>query len=376
MKAFTLSFDTNVWLFGKVVVSLQDKCKEMKKNDYSFRYVAFLLVVLLLTACGGDSGKFKLEGRLRNINQGEFWVYSTDGGIVGFDTIAVRNGRFSYEVELRAPTTLVVVFPNYSEQPVFAEPGEKVHIKGDATHLKEMIIEGTDDNERMTELRMELNETAPPDVQKVVSAYIREHLESPASIYLLQRYLLLTSRPDYKEAQKLVDMMLKETPENGQLIELQKQLKGLQGGALNSKLTAFTATDVKGRKVTEKDLKGKLNVVSVWATWSYSSTDQQRRLKTLKDKYGDKLGILSICVDGRPNDCKQRVESDSLKWSTVCDGRMWNTPLMAKFGLADVPANLVIDERGKIIERNLQPQKLEEFINQQMLKNKVNALVD
>ena len=70
-------FDTNVWLFGKVVVSLQDKCKEMKKNDYSFRYVAFLLVVLLLTACGGDSGKFKLEGRLRNINQGEFWVYST-----------------------------------------------------------------------------------------------------------------------------------------------------------------------------------------------------------------------------------------------------------------------------------------------------------
>jgi peroxiredoxin len=210
----------------------------------------------------------------------------------------------------------------------------------------------------------------------VVSAYIREHLESPASIYLLQRYLLLTSRPDYKEAQKLVDMMLKVAPENGQLIELQKQLKGLQGGALNSKLTAFTATDVKGRKVTEKDLKGKLNVVSVWATWSYSSTDQQRRLKTLKDKYGDKLGILSICVDGRPNDCKQRVERDSLKWSTVCDGRMWNTPLMAKFGLADVPANLVIDERGKIIERNLQPQKLEEFINQQMLKNKVNALVD
>jgi len=116
--------------------------------------------------------------------------------------------------------------------------------------------------------------------------------------------------------------------------------------------------------------------VSVWATWSFSSTDQQRRLKTLKDKYGDKLGILSICVDGRPNDCKQRVERDSLKWSTVCDGRMWNTPLMAKFGLADVPANLVIDERGKIIERNLQPQKLEEFINQQMLKNKVNALVD
>ena len=341
----------------------------------SFRYVAFLLAALLLTACGGDSGKFKLEGRLRNINQGEFWVYSTDGGIAGFDTIAVRNGRFSYEIELRAPSTLVVVFPNYSEQPVFAEPGEKVHIKGDATHLKEMIIEGTDDNERVTELRMELNETAPPDVPKVVGAYIREHLESPASIYLLNRYFLLTRTPDYKEALTLVNLMLKETPDNGQLIALQKQLKALQGGALKSKLPAFTATDVKGQKVTEKALKAKLNVVSVWASWSYSSTDQQYKLKTLKNKYGDKLGIVSICVDGRPADCKHRVERDSLKWSTVCDGRMWNTPLLAKFGLADVPANLIIDERGIVLERNLQPQKLEERVNELMLKNKANSLL-
>ena len=355
---------------------MQDNCDEMKINVYSFRYVAFLLVAMLLTACGGDSGKFKLEGRLRNINQGEFWVYSTDGGIAGFDTIAVRNGRFSYEIELRSPSTLVVVFPNYSEQPVFAEPGENVHIKGDATHLKEMIIEGTDDNEYMTELRMELNETAPPDVSKVVSAYIREHLESPTSIYLLNRYFLLTRTPDYQQALKLVDLMLKERPDNGELIELQKQLKVLQGGALKSKLPAFTATDVKGGKVTEKALKAKLNVVSVWASWSYSSTDQQRRLKTLKDKYGDKLGIVSICIDGRPADCKQRVQRDSLKWSTVCDGRMWNTPLLAKFGLADVPANLIIDEKGVVIERNLQPQKLEERVNDLMLKNKVNALID
>lgn len=355
---------------------MQDNCDEMKINVYSFRYVAFLLVAMLLTACGGDSGKFKLEGRLRNINQGEFWVYSTDGGIAGFDTIAVRNGRFSYEIELRSPSTLVVVFPNYSEQPVFAEPGENVHIKGDATHLKEMIIEGTDDNEYMTELRMELNETAPPDVSKVVSAYIREHLESPTSIYLLNRYFLLTRTPDYQQALKLVDLMLKERPDNGELIELQKQLKALQGGALKSKLPAFTATDVKGGKVTEKALKAKLNVVSVWASWSYSSTDQQRRLKTLKDKYGDKLGIVSICIDGRPADCKQRVQRDSLKWSTVCDGRMWNTPLLAKFGLADVPANLIIDEKGVVIERNLQPQKLEERVNDLMLKNKVNALID
>ena len=49
---------------------------------------------------------------------------------------------------------------------------------------------------------------------------------------------------------------------------------------------------------------------------------------------------------------------------------------MAKFGLGDVPANLIIDEKGVVIERNLQPQKLEERVNDLMLKNKVNALID
>lgn len=347
-----------------------------KTIGLGLRYAVAALVALLVTSCGGDSGKFKLQGRLRNINIGEFWVYSPDGAVQGFDTIAVRNGRFSYEMELREPATLVIVFPNYSEQPVFAEPGEKVNIKGDATHLKEMIIEGTDDNELMTELRMDLNQTSPPDIQKVVSTFIGEHTASPVSVYLLNRYFILGSTPDYKEASRLTKLMLKEQPENGQLIVLQKRLKDLQGGALKSRMPQFTATDVKGRKVTEKDLKAKLNVVTVWASWSHSSTDMQRRMQALKKKYGDKLGVMSICVDGRAASCKQRVEQDSVKWSTICDGRMWSTPLLSKFGLADVPANVIIDEKGVILHRNLQPAKLEEQVNQLMLKYKVNALLD
>ena len=344
------------------------------KTKAFFSLCAFL-ALLLLSSCGGDNGKFKLEGRLRHMNQAEFWVYSPDAGIAGFDTIPVRNGRFSYELELPNPATLVIIFPNYSEQPVFAEPGGSVYIKGDASNMREMIIEGTEDNELMTELRMDLNETVPPDVPKVVRHFIEEHTTSLASIYLLKRYFIQNPTPDYKTAQKLTNLLLKDNLGNGQLIQLQKQLPRLQGGALKSKIPAFVAYDVKGKKVTEKSLNGKLNVVSVWASWSYQSTDMQRRLQSLHKKYGDKLAVLSICLDGRPADCKQRVERDSLKWPTVCDGRLWDTPLLIKLGLSDVPANLLIDEKGVVIDRNIQPDKLEEVINKEMLKRKVDALL-
>ena len=323
-----------------------------------------LLAMLLLTSCGGESGRFRLEGRLRNMNLGEFWVYSTEGAGDGIDTIPVREGRFAYDIPLRDPTTLVIIFPNYSEQPVFAEPGATVEIKGDATHLKEMTIEGTDDNEDMTQLRMELNRLMPPDVPKAIEQFIREHTESPVSVYLLQRYYVQAPHADAKKAKELCDLLLKQNPDNGQLITLKKRLTAVQGGVLNSVLPRFTATDVKGQTVSEAALKSKVSVVSAWASWSYPSTDMQMRLKRLKTKYGDKLGVLSICLDGRAAACRERVDRDSLKWSTVCDGRMWDTPLMSLFGIANIPDCIVYNEKGRVVARGLKPQKLEDKINE------------
>ena len=34
----------------------------------------------------------------------------------------------------------MLVFPNFSEQPIFAQSGKTVNVKGDATHLKEMSV--------------------------------------------------------------------------------------------------------------------------------------------------------------------------------------------------------------------------------------------
>lgn len=318
--------------------------------------------MLLLTGCGPGRNSFRIEGRLRHMNQGEFYVYSPDGGIKGIDTIKVHEGRFAYETMLRDQATFVIIFPNFSELAVFGEPGEKAVIKGDASHMKEMTVKGTGDNEEMTKIRMVINRLTPPEIPKAVEAFIKEHLSSPASIYLLKRYFVTDNQPDYRKAAVLTRMMLDANPDNGQLIQLDRQLKSLRSVALKQ-IPAFTATDVKGRRVSEKDLKAKVNVVSVWASWNYQSTDMQRRLMEKKRKYGDKLAIVSICLDGSPADCKRTVvDRDSLKWATVCDGRMWETPLLSKLGFSTIPDNIIADNKGRIIARSLAPMKLNEKI--------------
>ena len=331
------------------------------------QFIAFLSVVLLLSACGVDGNKFRLSGRLRNMNQGMFWIYSPDGAIEGIDTIQVHEGRFSYETELRVPATFVVIFPNFSEQPVFAEPGEEVDIKGDASHLKEIIIKGTDDNDAMTELRMDLNELMPPEIPVAVSKFINKNPKSRASRYLLQRYFLADPQANMQQAYVLASLMHKEDPDDGQLTKWKKELESLRNGQVNKPLSDFSAKDVKGRSVSPGDLKSKVNVVTVWASWNYQSTDIQRRLQRLKKDHGDKLSVVSVCLDADSKKCRQTIERDSLPWKTVCDGRMWQTPMLSRLGIADVPGNLVTNDKGTIVARNLNTQKLEEKIKQ-MLK--------
>lgn len=317
---------------------------------------------LLLVSCGPEGNKFRLSGRLRNINQGQFLVYSPDGGFVGVDTIKVQSGRFSYEREVRNDVTLMIVFPNFSEQPIFASPGKEVEVKGDATHLKDIAIEGTDANDELTKLRLRINKLTPPEIPATVAQYIKENPTSIVSAYLLDRYFINAKTPDYVEGQRLAALMLKADPDNGKLRKLKKQLDGLKNSRLQATLPSFSATDMDGKKVTNAQLKGKIGIISTWATWQYSSTDIQRRLRKLQKKHMEELSLISICMDGDKHECRKRAERDSLQWSIICDGLLFQTPLAQKLGLNVVPSMVVVNKQGRIVARDLEANKVEEEI--------------
>ena len=100
---------------------------------------------------------------------------------------------------MRNDVTLFIVFPNFSEQAVFASPGEEVEIKGDVTHLKDITIEGTDENEELTKLRMRINKLTPPEIPAAVAEFIKDNPTSIVSSYLLDRYFVNAKTPDYVE---------------------------------------------------------------------------------------------------------------------------------------------------------------------------------
>lgn len=314
------------------------------------RIVLFLLLVLILISCGTRSGHFKMEGRFLHMNQGELYVYSPDGGIDGLDTIKIEAGRFAYEIPCSKPATLVIIFPNYSVQPIFAESGGSVEMKADASHLKEMEVKGTDDNELMTKFRKQIANSSPPDELKYAIQFIKDHPESTVSVYLLNRYLIQTETPDYKQAANLLKILLKEQPGNVTLGRLQRQISGLGTLKVGDKLPNFTAKDVNGKLINNATLANQTIIISTWAAWSYESLDFQRALNDAV-KAG-KIAALGISVDANPKDVRQALKNDDITFPNVCDGKMLSTPLLKTFGLTTVPDNIVV-RNGKIIERGI-----------------------
>lgn len=319
---------------------------------------AALVAILALASCGTRSGQFKIEGRFRSFNHGEFYIYCPDISSTKLDTIKVSDGRFAYATPLDGKATFIIMFPNFSEQPVFGESGAKVSIEGDASHLKEMEITGTKDNELMTKFRQSANRLSPPDETEAAAKFIAEHPETPVSLYLLQKYFIRSERPDYKKAAALLADMAKHNPDNPRLATLKKLVDALSSAPVGGKVPSFSALDINGKPAGNVQLKAKVNIINAWASWSYDSQSLQRIIVNLKKKHGADIAVVGVCLDGNVADCRRAMERDSVKWPVVCDGKMWQSPLVARLGIGRVPSSIIFDRNGKVLARDLRQQNL------------------
>lgn len=317
----------------------------------------------LLAACGVDGKRFRVEGRFLNLNRGEFYVYSTNGLIDGIDTVKLEGGRFTYDIPCEREGTLVMVFPNFSEQPIFAQPGKSVDIEGDASHLKELTVKGTKDNKLMNQFREAIVNASPPQVAKIAAMFAADNPTSLVSVYLVRRYFITTPTPNYKEAERLVKLLLAQQPRNGELNHMQTLISRLAKTSVGAPLPAFQARSTKGEKVSQQPYnKASVAVFNVWSTTNMQSMEIQRMLKQkVRDSKG-KLQVVSLCVDPILRECNDVLQRDSISWPNICDGAMFEGDVAKKLGIYTVPFNILL-KNGKIIARDLDNNQLKEQLD-------------
>ena len=183
----------------------------------SLLFSVIIAAVTLLSSCGARSGYFKIEGRFLHINQGDLYVYSPDGAIEGMDTIHIKAGRFAYETPMQKSATLIMVFPNFSEHPIFTEPGAAVDVEADASRLKEMTVTGTKENKLMNKFREMTVGVSPVEEAKLAETFVRDHADSRVALYLVKKYFVQSTPANYAKATELLKLLQQANPEAGRL---------------------------------------------------------------------------------------------------------------------------------------------------------------
>ena len=126
-----------------------------------------------------------------------------------------------------------------------------------------------------------------------------------------------------------------------------------------------------GKVTTLSSLRGKYVVVDFWASWcapcrkmNPSLVNNYKKYATKKFENGEGLAIYSVSLDQEKAPWLAAIAADHLEWQDhVCEFSGWRSATASQFGIEYIPANLILDGKGKILARNLQDDELSKFLS-------------
>jgi cytochrome c biogenesis protein CcmG/thiol:disulfide interchange protein DsbE len=127
---------------------------------------------------------------------------------------------------------------------------------------------------------------------------------------------------------------------------------------------------VDGSQVTLSDLKGKVVLLNLWATWCPPCVRETPRLVRVYDKYRDQgfviLGINTTYQDDRAK-VAQFVRDHNVSYPVLLD---MNDEFGQKYGARLLPTSYLVDRTGKIVMTKVGE------VDEAQLEEQVQALLD
>lgn len=326
----------------------------------------FIIPLLTLLGCGGSAGQFRLCGDFDHLEQGEFYIYSPDGGLDRLDTLRLREGKFDYTVPLQEKATYHILYPNFSELVIFGESGKVVKVKGDARSLNEVKVSGTDENETYTKYRKESQNLSGKKLDSLTRDYILQYPTMQMSRFLLNKYFIQPEGTDQQMMHELYDSLCRANPSDVFLSNLSNDVRRKNTIKTGSRIPEFSLTTrkvelkkykkkktiirtIESRTVSDTSYKDKPLLLVFWATWRSGSQSGLYRASRLMRESENKIQAISYSLDVEDTELKAVERRDSIDYPSICDFKCWNSPLVQQWGIRELPFFILMDKDRKIL---------------------------
>lgn len=268
--------------------------------------------------CGPGGSSFRIKGTLNGQEGGEIYIYNTSYTGARFDTIKVEAGQFVYGGSVDEVTPYILLFPNALEQVIFVGPGDVIEYTASVTNLNNYTAEGNKDNDLMAQFRKQIEGLSDHDAAAAARQFIQSYPQSAVSAYLDDIYM----RKGKKQLTELPDLTL-------------------------------VPNDKKAVKLWSKD-ESQYTLTTFWATWMMSSYDFMNRLRYVRGQHPDpkQLRIVAVSLDIERFRWQDETRRDSTNHiEHYCDGKAWESEVVTKAGVSDVPSYYITDSKHKILYR-------------------------
>ncbi len=405
-----------------IIVFNFDRVKKISFPDkMRIRLLTFITVVFVVAACQTKDGRhnadhFTLSGQLDNAVQLEMQLQElTTSDLIPVDSFRTDTmGRFHYRGRIEEAGYYVLRTGQSNYITLVVEPGEEVHISGDAGDLAATArLEGSPGSlllarlnrylmnnyqkvdslaavfrenqysNDFTEIRSRIDSAyieVYSEQQEYVKKFIRKNPASLASIIALYQYFgnqLILNEDEHFEYFELLSRSLSEVyPTNRHVLDLNRRVSrhrrnearrqlAQENLAVGSEAPEIVLPDPGGEMVALSSLRGKYVFLDFWASWCAPCREANKKLADIYSEYNDRgFEIYAVSLDRNREQWLQGIEEDKIDWIQVSDLRFWSSPVVSLYDIERLPFTVLIGPDGRIIQKNIDPEELEDKLKE------------
>lgn len=320
-----------------------------------------IMVMLAMTSCNS----FKIKVNLENSDGKTVSLQRYDqDNLETLKTVVAKNNKAVFKVKKSENVDAYMIMMDGWRRPLpFFADNQNVMINGDCQKYNEIKVEGSETQKKLDEFMANAAKIEDEtEIKYFVLDYAKQNYENPTGIYVIYRYKWAFIELDLKNYLDVVPRNL----ESGYKALTINYVKALQRTSPGQPYIDFTQRDVYGSNFTMSEFLGKAKIVILdfWASWCPDCRKENPALVAVYNKFKDKgLDIVSVSLDTDVNAWKAAIEKDKLAWNNhVSDLKGWDNAVAKEYTIAFIPQNLILDQTGKIIEKNMPMEKMEDFL--------------